>query len=248
MLRCIIAAALAALLPIRAYAAFGVESTSVSVQADGDTTLAPFSHTVTAANLLIVTCSIGAASGPTPSALISSITFNGDALTLVVAWGNDGLWGVTHIWKRDNPDIATGNVAVTYSSNQGQGYCAASGFTDANLTLGATNTAGGTTANPSVTVTSTSGDFVVGAISTDAGPLSTMTANGTLLWEQEDVSSDTDMGAQYATAVGASTAVTWTQSTTGQHWSIAAVAISGTGGGGSIVPKISHNRRQRIVH
>ena len=222
-----------ALAPSSAFAAFGIESTTESGISNG-TTLT-FAHTVTAANLLIVTCGVGTNSSATPEAVITGITFNGDALTHVVSGGVNGTWGIASIWRRDSPDIATGNVVVTFNPGQTQGVCGASGLTDANLTLGATNIAAGTTDNPTVTITSTSGDFVIGAIGNDVGPVATLavTSPGVELWEQEDVSSDSDLGAQRVTASGASTAVTWTSAVGGEHWAVAGVAISGTGGAAS---------------
>jgi len=191
------------------------------------------SHTITAANKLIVTVALGCDdSGGNKN--VTGVTFNGDALSQV-AEVDDPAWTSVEIWELHNPDVTTADVVVTLAGSCAQVAAGATGFISAHATLGTPNTAQTTSANPSVTVVdSASGDIVVSVLSTDAGPDGTTTPGGTQLWETEDLDADIDINAQRQTASGASTVASWTSPSS--NWSAAGVAVRDVGGGGGGTP------------
>jgi hypothetical protein len=135
-------------------------------------------------------------------------------------------WSHVEIWERNNPDIATGNVVVSYGTGQFQIAASGISFIDAAATNGTGVGAAASTANPSVTVTdSANGDIVVGVLWSDTGSDATTTEGGTLIGEDEDIASDSDSNRQRYTATGANQVVSWTCSDTASPWAIAAVAI-----------------------
>ncbi len=115
---------------------------------------------------------------------------------------------------------------VTYGGSVGvQSAAGAISFIDAAATDGALATNTGSTANPSVTVPdSVSGDIVASLLSTDESTTAT-TENGTLIWEDENVNSDTSYNCQRQVASGASTVCSWSTTSTGQKWAAVGVAI-----------------------
>src|SRR6185369_5106592 len=82
-------------------------------------------------------------------------------------------------------------------------------------------------ANGSVTVAgSASGDIVAGALMSDLGPTGSTTENQTLIFEDENINSDTDFNAERTNASGANTVLSWTHASI--NW--AAVAMAANGG------------------
>jgi len=191
--------------------AFGVESTSFSSanpDADGVFTI---SHTLTAANKLIVTT--GSADGGGTNRDILSVTWHSVAMSQVVEMDDSSFEHVS-IWELHNPDLGTFSVVVTTvasPSSVDQIGVGATGFLEAATALGTPNTNSGSGANPSVTVVdSASGDIVVSCLASDVGPQSVTTEAGTLVWEVEDIGNDSDFNVQRQNATGASTVCSWT--------------------------------------
>lgn len=186
--------------------AFGVEAASGT--STGGATSLSHSFTVTSANLLLVGVSIGF-SNANPQSNISSVTYGGVGMTAVSGSDSDdnNFEGVR--WYRlDNPAAGTANVVVNVTTSCQIGLGAVS-FTQASLTLKTPSINTNTTTNPSVTVVdSANTDIVVSALASDA--TSSLTQAGSLIYEAESVAGDSDFGAQYQTATGASTVCSWT--------------------------------------
>lgn len=204
--------------------AIAVEATSSGNQAGADADFT-FTHVVTAANLVLVLVARGQSGGTgTISSVASSI--NG-AFTFVGRSETGGSWGQVEIWKLASPTAGSHTITVTADTTELQMSGFGIGFTGASLTLPSISSQGGTSTNPSISVSSTSGDIVVGAIASDVGSLDTITANQTLIAEFEDIGGgDSDTSAEYTTAAGASTTLSWVCATSGQHWQIGAIAVS----------------------
>lgn len=218
--------------------AFGVESTNGGSK-DGfspGTTLT-ISHTVTAANLLLVGVGVGFDDvGTDPLTVLTGVTYNGVAMTAVSGSdSDDNSFEGCRWYSLASPATGTHDVVITVNNNDAQIGVGIIGFTDANTTLKTPSVATNTTANPSVTVVDTaSGDIVVSALATD-GSSGATTAGGTVFTngDIEDINSDSDFNFQYQTASGANTNCTWTNSTTGSGWATSGLAVRAAGGGGA---------------
>jgi len=201
--------------------AFDEESTSSDPGGSLNVTSVSFSHTVTAANLLIGTAGIGDSG---LGANVSSVTYATIDFASVIE-ADDANFERAAIWKLTH-DIATGanTFSVNFDEACAQSGCGVTGFTDASDTLGtpASNTAA--TANPTVDVESVSGDIVVSVLASDVGSGSVTTEGGTLLWEAEDVGpGDSDFSAQRQTASGTTTVCAWTSNAS--DWVAVGVAV-----------------------
>lgn len=205
--------------------AFSIESTSSSGALTA-VTGATFAHTVTSANKILVT--IGVGDSTQADRVPSGVTWNTSVnLTSVdiqhETSGNS--FETAAIWEKHSPGAATANIVVTMTGTCEQLACGVTGFIDSDTSLGTPSKTQGTTADGSVTVTdSVSGDIVVSVIASDFGG-STLTPGGTQLWENENVASDSNFGAQHQTASGASTVCSWTEAATFGGWAIVGVAV-----------------------
>lgn len=160
---------------------------------------------------------------------VTSVTYNGTNATRGVHAGNGGTsWASSEVWRLDNP-TADGNahdVVVVWEGNQSQMCGSAIGFIGAQPGDFASNSATGSSANPSVTVAATeSGDEQVAVLFSDTGPAAATTQNGTLIAEDEDVAADSDYNAQRQTATGANTVSAWTCSDTTNPWAVCAYVV-----------------------
>lgn len=212
--------------------AFDIDATSDATVVL-DATSISWSHTCAASsNKLVLVCGNGL-SVAAAQRDVSSCTYNGDACTQIVQSSHTS-WASSAIYKRDSPDTGSAFTAVfNFSEVQSQIAASAISFIDAEATDGAGFEANGTTANPSVTVTdSANGDIVLGVLFSDTGPDATTNADGTEIFEHENINSDSDYSFQRFTATGANQVVSWTCSDTANAWAIAAVAIKGVAGGG----------------
>lgn len=211
--------------------AFAVENVAGNSAVGSASTLQISAFTITAANLLLVAATLG---DDTPAAsVVTGITANGAAMTAVASSGaSDGIWASCVWYRKDTP--AAGNIIASYSGvidASTQKALHAVSFTDADLTLGTPSATNGTTANPSVTVAdSASGDIVVACVANDNEGGNTVQAN-TLIFEVENLNSDTDHSSQYKTATGANTVMSWTQSGSGNGWAASGLAVSAGAGG-----------------
>ena len=200
------------------------------------TTGMTWNHTCGAsANKLVVQTGLGSIT--LNARLVSSVTYNGTALTKLTE-KEDGTFMGASIWELHNPPTGSSlAIVVKTVANEGTGHTLMAGgaqsFNESNATNGTAGTATGTTANPSVTLTTDSGDICVGAYASDLGNGGTSdpTSPGVQIWEDEDVDlGDCDFSAIRVTASGSSTAVSWTAAS-GQKWAICAIPIKAASGG-----------------
>lgn len=224
--------------------ALAVDSTSST----SGTGIGPFtwSHTCSGLNrLLRVTVSHFDSSD-----VVSSITYNGVALTAVPGGAtNNGQYYITAYYLIA-PDTGTHDIVVTMTGNVFEFGAGAISYVDVHQTvpLGTAVTAIGTSTTPSVTVSSATDEFVDdglviihgGTLSVGAGQTSRWNAIGSAGFTK--YAGSTEIGA-------ASTTMSWTNSSS-QTWAIVAVPIKptgGGGGGGSFIAAIQeHHRRRRL--
>lgn len=173
------------------------------------------SFTVTNADLLIV-CVTATWAAP------SSVTYNGDAVTLQVSRENSG-YG-SFIYTRANPDVGTANVVVNWA-----------GSTDATVTvLGYKKThnttpvsgadfAEGTSTSPAVTITSATGSVVIDCLGWYSW-IATASATGGQT-EQSNLTVG-DIGGAVSTKAGAASVnMAWTISTS-REWAHTAISVN----------------------
>jgi len=210
--------------------ALSVDTTSHATASPNDTNgLISWTHTVTAgANKLLVTLGSGSTGLADRSA--NTVKFNGVDLTFVVAADDSGFQR-GEIWELHNPPTgAAYTIDADFGSPVTQNPDLAAGaisFFGAATALGTGYADENTTANPSLTVVdSANGDIVVSVLSSDVGPDSATTEGGTLIWEDENVDSDSDYAAQRQVATGANTVASWTSGAPAPgFWVMAAVAV-----------------------
>lgn len=202
-----------------------------SIQNTAVITVAGF--TVTSANLMLVALSVG--DDFPVGADASTVTWNtSQTLTKVASSSiDDGNWASVVWYQLVNPTAATASVVATIAGFTPDQFVVHVVTFTGYSSLGTPSTATATTANPSVTVVdSASGDIVVAVMATDGSGVATTEAN-TLIFEVENLGSDTDHNSQNKTATGASTVMSWTNSTTGDGWAASGLAVKGAGGGGA---------------
>lgn len=204
-------------------------------------TVMTLSFTATAANAVLVMCG----RGQSGAAVINSVTFNTtSSFTPVIQYHPAG-WGNVEIWKLTTVPAVTANVVIVVDAPESQMECGVIGLIGVG-TVGSGVSAETTGNNPTVNVTTTSGDWVLGEIANDVGSIAALsvTSPGIQIWEDEDAGGgDSDFGGQRVTATTTSTAVAWTQSTGGEHSSMAAVPVSPAAGASSIVPLVMQQIR-----
>jgi len=178
---------------------------------------------------------------------ISSITYNGVALTAVPGGStNNGQYYVTAYYLIA-PDTGTHDIVVTVSGSVFDFGAGAISYTDAHQTtpLGTAVTATGTSTTPSVTVSSAADELVDDGLVIIHGGTLSVGAGQTQRWNAIATSGfikyagSTEGGA-------ASTTMSWSNSSS-QTWAIVAVPIKPVGGGGgsSIIPIQAYYRRRR---
>lgn len=210
--------------------AFGVDTTSHATPVLALTSIT-WSHTCGAsANKLIVT--VGTGASVIGVRTVSTVTYNSVSCSFVGA-GDDASFERCEIWQLDNPTTGSAqNIVATCGGAPNQLTAGAISFNEAATLLGTPSSNTAATANPSVTVVdSISGDIVVSIVASDEGPLTTITENGTLIWEDENVDADSDFNCQRQVASGASTVCSWTAASTGQKWATVGVAIKALSSG-----------------
>ena len=208
--------------------AVSIELTSNSA-ALTNVTGANVTHSVTAATKIIgMFCT---ASANLTDRSPGAVTYAGAALAVAVS-KDDANFEHCEIWFKDSP--AAGTNTCTFSIVSGN-VCAqlavgCTGLLNAATGAGNIATATGSTDNPSLTCSSSAGEIIISILSSDVGPNSTTTQGGSLLWEQEDIASDSDFNAQQQTASGATTVCSWTSGAgLGDIWAAAAMSIGTSG-------------------
>ena len=188
----------------------------------GGTATVTGTHTVSGSGtFLLVSISSGnGGSHPAGSGLISGVTFNGVAMTLLGTYLNGALVENLSIWGLTAPATGLHNVVATYTLTDAQNYADLGmvSFTGANQSTPtgtvATNSNIIGSGSGTITASSAAGSIVV-AQATNGGEGVTFTA-GTLRW-----AGNVSKG---ATIDGSTPTVTWTQ--TSSPWGAIAVSVN----------------------
>ena len=196
----------------------GFDATS-SGSADNVTSLT-VSHTMTTQTnrLLLVWTAARDAAGDQAS----GVTYAGTAMTQVATVGPFNNIRVA-LWRLTAPATGANNIIATWPDAQADVSLHAMSFSDVDQTtpLGTAATATGTSATPSVDVTSVAGDRVVdGAVNEGTGTAGTPGANQT---ERIDVNANFRLLASTEEATGATTTMSWTAGN--NNWATIAVAL-----------------------
>ena len=196
--------------------------------ANGTGTTLTISHTVsnTYGNGMIVVF-IAAGSAP------SGVTFNGDALTQLDTQVN-GSTGA-HIWYRVAPDVATGNVVITFSGSTHAAATVLSLYNvDQSTPFGTAVKGTGTStgAQPSLDVTTTVGDLVIDVVAGESSVLSSVAGT-----DQNEMTDSASGGHAYHTATrkyAQRTTTTMSETLTGYDaWAHVAAGVKAAAGGGT---------------
>ena len=197
--------------------------------ANGTGTTLTISHTVsnTYGNGMIVVF-IAAGSAP------SGVTFNGDACTQLDTQVN-GSTGA-HIWYRVAPDVATGNVVITFSGSTHAAATVLSLYNvDQSTPFGTAVKGTGTStgAQPSLDVTTTVGDFVIDVVAGESSILSSVPGT-----DQNTMTDSASGGHAYHTATrkyAQRTTTTMSETLTGSDaWAHVAAGVKAASGGGKV--------------
>ena len=213
-------------------------SWAISLDSSGSTTATSsvgqsFSFTNTAGDFLL--CYIGAGDAVSTDFDGWTATYAGASMTAIPSSKvYDGGWVGIQGFYKIGPATGTNTVATsTGGLDQVAVMCASFTGVDQTTPLGtaATNSAtSGTTA--SVSVSSATGELVIGGIASDAED--GITETGTLILEAGPVASDTLFGIQYYSGAASVTAQ-WSQST--NRWAVSGVSIKPASGGGGVTLK-----------
>src|SRR5437867_2330867 len=158
----------------------------------------------------------------------SSVTFGSSAMTVVGTQfvSDQGI----RIYKLINPPTGTQTVQVTFGSpptTSGGAVGGAITYTGADQTNGVRNFLGasGSSANPTVTITSASGNIVQDCIEGDSG-FPSLTATGTQQWNR--IFRTSNHGASQTKQGAASVTMDWTV-TASDNWAIGGVDVIASG-------------------
>lgn len=213
----------------------------------------------TTGRLLVVAATVGDAFN---SAVVSGVTWNGNAFTPVEAISGGGSpWESVSIWMYEVASGTTANVVATLDKNLSQGGSTAAitvfeiaGY-NTSAPAGDTSEQDGTANNDAETVTTAVDDIVISAIVCEASsgrwiaPKSGTTEDYNSDPSPGTVSGAWKMGHGSKVATGTSTSIGWDFLQTGpipetmnfMH----VAAVFQTAGGGSIVPLLHHSQRLR---
>ncbi len=210
----------------------GLMSVAVDATSTGsgnNVTSVTVSHTTTSASdrLLLVGVSMDSTGGRT----VTGVTYAGQSLTLVGAQSGGANPVRVEIWRLVNPPSGTANVVVNLSGSTDGVSVGATTFTGVDQTtpLGTFASAIGTSASPSVNVTSAAGELVYDVVAGKDATSLTQGANQTEQWELAN--SGGDQRGAASTEAGASTVtMSWSKTTSGTaEWAIGAVSIKSFG-------------------
>ena len=148
---------------------------------------------------------------------VTGITWNGsEAFTEILTYSTGLRAG---LWYLINPTATTANVVITYASTAKSGAGVYSFYNvDQSSPIGATNSASGTTASPSPTITpTTTGSIIVDSITHISGVGATLVDTLTAGWSQSmhlPTHDQRKQGSQYSTTptIGSANNMYWTSS------------------------------------
>lgn len=166
---------------------------------------------------------------------ISSATYNSAGATAITSFSvTDSNFVRVEGFYQLLPATGAHTVQVNYASTVEQACAGSVSYTGVNQStpFGTAATAGGSGTNASVTVSSATGELVVGGIASDSeiGAGGVTINGGTSRWELEGLASDTSY-AQGEWTGAASVTVRWDQGNTG--WAVGGVSMKPVGAGGA---------------
>jgi len=194
-----------------------------------EVTSVTFAATVAAGTDTCMAVCVGAEGNGAGGISVSSITFNGDALTFHDEISN-GTWSFSEVWQRIAPDVATGNVVVTMSAADKwvTGVYVANGVDQTTpLRAVAESTATGTSVSNTVAGVGTD-DLVFDSLAIDStSHAGTVGADQTERWDIEIASGYvTGLSSTQAGSAGGVMSWTWTGSNPYSHVATAFVAAA----------------------
>lgn len=210
-----------------------------------------FAHTTAGTNrLMMVGVSLNLTNNA--AATVSSVTYNGVALTLVGSHNDAGNTRRMELWKLVAPPVGTFNVVVTIGgltltqSNMGV-VAGATTFTgvDQNTPLGTfASNDGAATTNSTVTVTSNPGEVVIDTLATGGDVTVTgFTGSQTSQWNLNSggTTAALDVTGFGSTAVGAPNVTTAEVLSAASNWSLGAVSIKPVTASITVTKSVSPN-------
>jgi len=197
---------------------FNVDTTSHATALTNAASLT-WSHTCAAGANKLVVLAAGAFSFD-----VTSVTYNSVSCT---AKGSNTSGGMrVSIWELNSP--ATGsahNIVVTYGGTNGAIAASAISFINASTTSRTSSSSSGNSTTPNVTVAeSATGGIVLSLMMTESS--AAISANGTLIWEDEGIDSDAGVSAQRQLGTGINTACGWTI-VTSEAWVTIGIVVTG---------------------
>ncbi len=200
---------------------------AVSTASAGNASTLSWSHTVSGTNRLLI---VSVAMGPTAAITVSGITYGGAALTLIGVADNTccspGRPRV-EMWRLVAPATGANTVVVTLSGANGSVIGTAVSYTGVDQTtpLGTFANTSGSTATPSVTVTSAAGELVQDALGWETAlNTATVAAGQTQQWNVTTAPNDKARSGGSTEAGAASVVMSWTLSGA-SRWSQGGVSI-----------------------
>jgi len=168
---------------------------------------------------------------PVAGASITSVTYGGTPMTLLGTIQDANAYSEVYLFGLAVGNKAAGSytVALTGSTGLDQLVFGVSAFSGVSQTAstGPFASATGSSTTASVAVSSAAGDVVVDMLGQDVG-LSTLGANQTQNWRQEDSTDRADGVSSRETATGAATTMSY-QESVASSWALGAVALKGAG-------------------
>lgn len=212
-----------------------------------EVTSVTFSATVASGTNTAMAVCVGGESDGAGGVSVSSITFNGDSLTLHDRQTNT-TWSFSEIWRRVAPDVATGNVVVTMSAQNRwiTGVYVADEVDQTTPLLTAVKSTGTGTSVSNTVASPASADVVFDSLGVDGtGHAAAVGANQTERWDIE-VSAGVTTGCSSTQAGSDGGVMSWTW-TTSSPYSHVATAFSTAGGGPTGWGQLLSDVRNRLV-
>lgn len=194
-----------------------------------------FSHTVTAGT----DCLSVRVGGWFNTGQVSGVTYGGVAMTNVGrtnnATGNDH----AEVWRLLSPASGAANVVMTITVSVDGLLIRADNLTGVNAAAptGTYVSATGSTGNPSVVVTASSGDLVFDALGADNSAGGTLVVDASQA-QQFNAVRNGEWGAGSSETGAASVTMSWARSTN-STWALGSVAFKASGGGGATPSRLA---------
>lgn len=224
-------------------AAITVNGVSVSTTGAGGGSIS-WSHTVSAGTdrFLAVAGGNGDADLATPT---MTCTMAGSSVGVISLYDKSHTaWTRTYGFGKVNPATGATTIQLQASATIDQMCGGSTEFNGVHQTIptGTAVTSSGATGTALTTgsgfAAATTEDVIYGSVMSDSE--AGITQGNTLLWERENIASDTSGGAEYTAGTGSSTSLTWTATTTNQNWAAGGIPIkTSTPSGASFFPQFN---------